>query len=203
VFLAVLLWVVLDYRTRRGYPAWLEFTATESRQFDELTVVTGNTREKFKLGKGEHGRAEYRNVNPNSRHRTLPTRPDAVIVKEGDREVVFEPDRDAKGNFKARRNEPLYYREKGGKRVMTEGYLGRIDSSRYGRLVAYALVNLVHLAAWVAALWLLLRFGWTMALAQAVVFWLVMSLFVMPAVLKQAETVADRRAVPVSAPAPE
>ena len=42
---------------------------------------------------------------------------------------------------------------------------------------------------------LLLRFGWPTALLQAVVYWLVMTLFVMPPVLTRAEDVSKQRAI--------
>jgi hypothetical protein len=42
-------------------------------------------------------------------------------------------------------------------------------------------------------LWLVLRFHWPAALGQAIVFWIVVSLFVFPPLLTRAEKVAHDR----------
>jgi hypothetical protein len=194
LLLFLTLWVVLDYRAPGRHRTLFEFSAVDSKQYDKMTVVTGNTKETFRLGKDARGRDVYRNANPSARP-NLPSRPDKIIVQEDGKETVYEPERDARGNFKPRPNEGLRYVEQGGSRYMVEGNLGQVSTFYTGRLLGNLLLNALHLGVWFVVLWLLLRFGWSVALVQAVVFWLVMTLFVLPPVLTQAEKVAQERAV--------
>jgi hypothetical protein len=64
------------------------------------------------------------------------------------------------------------------------------------------LLNFGFLAVWFVCLWLLMRFQWSHALGLAVVFWLVMLLFIMPMVLRKAEEVRKER-LPPKTQAPE
>ena len=78
-------------------------------------------------------------------------------------------------------------------RVMLESSLGEIAVFHSGWVIVTLLLSLFFLGVWFVSLWLLLRFQWPHALGQAVVFWGVMILFVMPPVLTRAETVAKER----------
>jgi hypothetical protein len=203
VMLPLLVWVVLDYRSPGRYRTLFEFSPVEVRDFDELVVEVGKNRDTYRKAHNERGKLDYRNVNPN-RPKQLPSRPDRVIVTEDGKESVFEPERDAKGNFQPRPNQPLRYLD-AGKRVMVEGQLGRVETFYVGRLLLNLFLNFALLLAWFLSLWLLLRFGWPMALLQAVLFWGGMLLFVLPPVLTRAEEVArarDPTKATTSAPAP-
>jgi hypothetical protein len=195
LLLLLTLWVALDYRAPGRYRTLFDFDAPwESKQYPQMEVYTGKTKETFRLGKDSQGVAVYRNANPNARPQ-LPSRPDRIVVKEDDKETVYEPERDARGKFAPRPNVGLRYNEQGGSRYMVEGHLGRVETFYTSRLLLNLLLNGLHFAVWFAVLWLLLRFAWPMALVQAGVFWLVMTLFVLPPLLTQAETVARQRAV--------
>jgi hypothetical protein len=209
VMLVLFLWVVMDYRSPGRYRPIYEFSATETpKPFPELRVPRDTGEEQvFKL-LSRGGRPEY-HLGGLSTGQPLPSRPQKVIVIENGERVVFEPERDEKGNFKSRKSggteEPLRYLDPRG-RVMYEGQLGQLTTFRRGWLFGNLFVNVLLLAAWFLSLWLLLRFQWPAALLQAFVFWLVALLFVLPPVLTRAEDVAKQRAAqragPVEPPAP-
>ena len=68
-----------------------------------------------------------------------------------------------------------------------------VTTFRTGRFLGNIFINLLFLIVWFLGLWLLLRFGWPAALGQALVYWLVMALFILPPVLTRAEEVARQR----------
>ena len=196
------LWVVLDYRAPGRYRGPTEFSPVEHREpYEELRVVTRGRKEPevYKLRRSARGGWEYRRDG-----RQLPSRPERVLVREGDQTYTFEPERDAAGNFKvrtppwyslSRQSEPLRYQDERGL-VMLEGQFGQVSTFRTGALVLHLSLNLLHLAAWFLCVWLLLGFQWPHALGQAFVFWGVTTLFVLPPLLTRAEEVARQRAAP-------
>jgi hypothetical protein len=72
--------------------------------------------------------------------------------------------------------------------------VGQIGSFRWGAFFGNLLLNVLHLGVWFAVLWLLLRFQWPHALGLAVVFWLVMTLAVVPQILDHARSVSQKPA---------
>lgn len=90
------------------------------------------------------------------------------------------------------------YVEVGGRRVMSDGQIGRVATSAWGTFFFSMLLNGVHLGVWFVCLWLLLRYQWAHALGLAVVFWLVMTLLVVPMVLARTPP-AQSAAPPVAA----
>jgi hypothetical protein len=105
-----------------------------------------------------------------------------------DDDETFEPERDAKGNFKTELGQSLRYLDARG-RVMQEDDFGRVSVYRWDWFAWTALFNVAHLAVWFVALWLLLRYQWTHALGGAVVLWLATSLIALPMLLGYAEQV--------------
>ena len=73
---------------------------------------------------------------------------------------------------------------------MREDNLGQLSTFRWGVFLACAFLNFFHLALWFVCLWLLLRFQWSHALGLAVIFWLAMTVFGVPALLAKVETAA-------------
>lgn len=188
------IWVVLDYRSPQtpSSPRYLplhDFSARETQRYKYLTIPTPD---------GKKEQYEWRNNRyQNKAGKGLPSRPLQVIASDepNGEEHIFEPERDAKGNF-VQKDQSLRYYEKGNpKRYMEEGnLLGQITIFHFGWLLMNLILNFGFLIVWFVSLWLLLRFQWSHALGMAVVFWLVMLLFVMPNILKQAEDVARQRA---------
>jgi hypothetical protein len=103
---------------------------------------------------------------------------DAVIVKEGDpkspTELRFVPQSDQNR-----------YVEEGGSRYMTLEHFGLINTPKPGRSRAMLIINAVHLLVWFLAVWLLLRFQWSHALGLAILFWLAMTMLIMPQILSR------------------
>jgi len=186
LFLAI--WCIIDYNSP-GYIALFEFSASEKHEyFSELWAVRGTSTTRYTLNKivqAGHAQGEYRD----SSGKPIPTHVDRIIVKENGEEVAFEPERDSNGNFKIQTGKPLIYRDASG-REMKENNLGQITSFRSGVFLACWALNLFHLALWFVCLWLLLRFQWSHALGLALIFWLVMTIFGVPALLSKVEAAA-------------
>lgn len=115
----------------------------------------------------------------------------AIETEEGGKKVRYE----------------LVKGEEGRRFVCEEGWAIREDgkgidgnptSTRAGLVFVNWLINLLHYGVWFACLWLLLRFQLSHALGLAFVFWLVMTVFVVPLMLGQAGGVAQG-----SGPAPK
>jgi hypothetical protein len=191
LFLFLCLWAALDYRAPGRYRTLFEFSGREDRKpYEELRIPgQGGSEDLYKLKPSARGHAYHKDKSD----KPLPSRPDKIIVVEGDRHYVFEPERDADGHFKEERGQ-LHYRDKQSGLEMVEGQLGQVSLYHTGWLVVDLLLNLVHLALWWVCLWLLLRFQWSHALGMAVVFWAVMTLCVVPMVLHCADEAAEPRA---------
>jgi hypothetical protein len=202
VLLVLLPWIFLDYRNPGHFRPLFEGSSTETtKPYAEMRIpkAQGTGEEVYKLIRGTH---EYR-LNGQPSGKPLPSRPSRLIVVEGGEKYTFEPERDSKGNFRMRpvssswfgssQTEALRYVDGKG-RVMLESSLGRVSTFRGGRFVGNLLLNIIFFAVWFVALWVVLRFQWPHALLQAVVFWVVMMLFILPPLLTRAEEVAKERA---------
>ncbi|HZV07991.1 MAG TPA: hypothetical protein VE999_23105 [Gemmataceae bacterium] len=199
--LFLVIWIILDYRSiekpgdEGRYRPLHEFSPRETERYDKLTI-TNQDRKKVQYTR--QGNNQY--VSQGGRR--LPERPLEIIAtdKEG-QEHVFKPPTDEKGNFKVEKNQPLRYYEEGNpSRYMEEGYLGQITIFHSGWLVMGLLLNFCFFIVWFVCLWLLMRFQWSHALGQAFVAWLI-SLFVLPMLLTQAEKVRRERLPPPAAAA--
>jgi hypothetical protein len=197
------LWAFLDYSggdyTRTGrYRSLFEFSASQTLEpFKEVRLfsITDPTKsEVYVLTHDDRGRIVYRLKDGAG---TPPSRASKVSVQENGQEVVFEPERDEKGQFKG---SPVRFLDKQG-RVMVEGQWGQVSIFRTPWLMANLLINGLHLVVWFVCLWLLLRFQWSHALVQAGVAWAVMTLFVVPPILTMAESVAEKRPAAAAPPA--
>lgn len=200
--LFLLIWIVLDYRSiekptdKEGrYRPLHDFSARETEKYDELTIVN---QDRQKVPYTRQGDNQYLSKGG----KRLPGRPLEIIAKGKDDQVhVFKPQTDDKGNFKVEKDQSLRYYEEGNpSRYMEEGSLGDITIFHFGWLVMGLLLNFGCLLVWFVCMWLLLRFQWSHALGLAFVAWLI-SLFVLPMLLTQAEKVAKERLPPTTAAA--
>ncbi len=191
------LWIIFDYRsiekpTDEGrYRPLHELSVRETERYDKLTILTQDGKKVSYTWQG--------NQYVSKTGRRLPERPLEIIAtdKEG-QEHVFKPKTDDKGYFKVEENGRLRYYEEGNpKRYMEEGYPGAITIYHFSWLMIGLLLNFGFLAVWFLCLWLLLRFQWSHALGLAFVAWLI-SLFVLPMLLTQAEKVRKERLPPPS-----
>lgn len=188
------LWVFLAYKAPGRYDILSEFSATQRQEpFKELSAVIEGKEEVFKLTRGADGRWQYRRSN-----RPMPSRPEKIIVTENSQQTTFVPDRDTVGHFKVEPGRGLRYRDERG-RWMEEGFYGQIETFRPSWLFANLLLNFMHLVVWFVCLWLILQFQWPHALGQAIGFWLVTMLFVVPPLLARAEAAANASGVRAAA----
>jgi hypothetical protein len=193
--LFLIIWVFLDYGSIRDrgdegrYRPGFEFSPRETQTYNKLTIVNRDRK------KESYERRGTQYVNPRT-GRGLPERPLEVIALDKDnQEHVFKPKMDNKGRFQEENGKVRYYEEGNPKRYVEEGFLGQISIFHFGWLVMGLLLHLGFLAVWFVALWLLLRFQWAHALGLAFVAWLI-SLFVLPMLLTQAEKVRKERLPP-------
>jgi hypothetical protein len=185
------LWLVLDLEPPGCYSSLFTFSANDEKEFRELrAVVIKNGKEtpvRYRLRKTALGQPEYREAT--SPYRPLPRQPEAILVNEDGEEVRFEPERDANHKLKIGSGQALRYLDSRG-RVMSEDMIGRVSNFRWDRFLPYALLNVGHLLLWFAGLWILLRFQWLHALGLALLFWLAMTVLVLPMCLSKAENAA-------------
>lgn len=186
VFLAF--WGFLAYRAPGDYPAQFQFSS-EGKEI-EFSRMKALYPERPPV---ELRRIPGRRAYADAQGQPMKTRPLAVIVVEEDgTEVRFEAERDEKGYFKTQDNKPLRYLDDRG-RVMTEGDLGFLPTSRPGLFWGNMLLNLVHLAVWFGVSWLLLNYQWPHALGFAVVLWLIMTMSVAQMLVERVERARKER----------
>jgi hypothetical protein len=179
-------WALLNYAAADPGQTELPFdnifnftTETVAQQpIPEFWAERGGTRVKYNvtdLG-GVVRKYEYRDDTPQQNHWAVSRTKDveAILIKEGDKEVRFKAD-----PANAR------YVEEGGRRFLSMDAFGRITTPRSGGAFVRVLLNVLHLVVWFVCLWLLLRFQWPHALGLALALWLVMT-FVVPYILRVA-----------------
>ena len=194
--LFIAFWGWIDYRSPTRYATLFLFSPTDEKNFPELTVVTNKDGQEnatvYRLRKSAQGFTEYRATVPP--YRPLPSHPDAIVVREDEQEVRFDPERDENRKFKVRQGQSLLYTDSRG-RVMSEANLGHLSTFRWNLFLANICLNFCHLFLWFACLWLLLRFQWSQALGLAIVFWLAMTLIIVPMLLSNVEEAASKPAL--------
>jgi hypothetical protein len=187
-------WCGLDYRSPGHYGALMDFSTSETEQFDRFWSVKKNQETLFTRKKTPQNRDEYRDANGK-----LWTRSDtdgaveALVVENKEHEkIVFQTKLSSDGKFTNLPGEPVRYEEVGGKRVMTDEYPGRVTVRHPSRILANLLLNFLLLAVLFGGLWLLLRFQWSHAFGLALVAWLIL-IFFLPTLFKKTEDLARQK----------
>src|SRR5262245_866951 len=115
----------------------------------------------------------------------------AIIVKEKEGEVRYEPVRD---------KDYTEFRDADGWTLRVhEGTIFVPTKSRWGRFLANLFLNFMPFAVWFVCLWLRLRFQWGHALGLAVVMWLILTLAILPMIFEQAGIRAQQGATSAAA----
>jgi hypothetical protein len=193
--LFLILWALLDYTTLDlnqidlPFDTIFRFNATEVYQAREFRSVKDSGETLFK----RHG-SDYQDDNGNRWRRSdTDGIVKAIIVKDPrGEERRFEPNLTRDGKFKPNSEQfPGYFPTKGRGAMLQ---LGQVSVFRWGLFLANLLLNALHLGAWFACIWLLLRFQWPHALGAAVVLWLGATLIVVPMLLAKTQKVAVDRA---------
>ena len=188
-------WISLDYRSPGSFNTLFEFSAREDQSYDKFWSVKNKQEIPYVSHKIAQGRFEYRDSQgkPWARSDTEGL-VEAIVVEEKDGHKTRFVAETKDGKFAAKQGEPVRYREEGGKRVMTDQYVGQIGITRWELVFGNILLNFGHLIAWFIVLWFLLRFQWAHAFGLALALW-AMFMFVLPALFTKAEDVARLRAV--------
>lgn len=181
------LWATADCRTGGRVRPLHQTSLSETKHYNEFkaALTKNGPEETFKRVPNADSRLDYR-ADGRGDGRRLPERPEKIIVQDGGAAVAFEPERDAKGNFRTEQGQNLRYVDKYG-RVMLEGDLGEVSQFHWDWLFLNLFFNLGFLVLWFAGLWLLLRYQWAHALGLAVVFWAAMTLIPVPMILDYTE----------------
>jgi hypothetical protein len=189
------IWITLDYRSVENpndegrYRPLHELSARETEMYDKLTIQTQDRTRKV-----PYTRQGKQYVNKSGQR--MPEKPPEVVATDKDgQEHVFKPKTDAKGTFvKDDNGRVRYYEQDHPERFMEDGYW-QITIYHYGWLMMGLLLNFGFLVVWFLCMWLLLRFQWSHALGLAFAAWLI-SLFVLPMLLTQAEKVRKENLPP-------
>jgi hypothetical protein len=209
-----------DPKAPNPYATTFSLQPTRPQLYPVLWTVTRHrhTPEEGKVVEDTFVRTRYEPVWPGNgppRYRKdglvggpeMPPRPDEIIVREGDGEVSFKPDRDANGNFKIEEDKgfftpptkrPLQYRDGRG-RVMEEGSLGVLPPApRTRQIVVNCVLDFGFLVLWFVCAWPLLRFQAGHALLIALGCWLVMLFAVVGPAFTRTEAAARAVAPPAA-----
>ncbi|MFL5330137.1 MAG: hypothetical protein ACJ8C4_14645 [Gemmataceae bacterium] len=115
----------------------------------------------------------------------------AIIIEENGEKRKFVAKLGPDGKFlvdprnRSQVADVQYVEEGGQHRVMTEGMMGRLTTTRTGAVLLNVLFNLVFLLVWFAGLWFLMEFQWPHALLLAALFWLTSVMLLWPAIQGQ------------------
>jgi hypothetical protein len=187
-------WGFLDFKSPGRYQALWDFTAREiTEPYKQLWAVKEKKEVLYKMSRNENRLPVYYD----DRHKPFPSRVDAVLVEENGTKVRFDIERDNQGKIKVETGQYVRYIDPQG-RVMTEDSMGRLSIFHWGWFLANMFLNLTLLIVWFVALWLILQFQWPHAFGLAFVFWLMMTILIVPMLLNQVEKVAK---TPTSPPA--
>jgi hypothetical protein len=196
------LWCFFDYRSPGRFQSLFDFTATEVEEFPKIWAVKKGQEiplEPKTVAQGPLKRTEYFMRGTRWSRSDGDGMTEAIIVEDKDgQKHTFKPELTKEGTFKVDPNDSQarYVEVDGRKRVMLERSIGRIATTRWGKLVANIFLNLLHLGIWFGCLWLLLRYQWSHALGLAVVFWIVITLTILPMLFTRIETASPHKTTP-------
>jgi hypothetical protein len=106
-----------------------------------------------------------------------------IQEKDKDQPTRFNAQFDPQtGGFSA---EGVRFVEERGSRYIDSGHIGHVIKSRGSLVFMNVLLNLVHFAVWLAAIWFGLRFNFWHAFGLAGIMWLLMTLAVVPILFQQ------------------
>jgi hypothetical protein len=184
------LWCSLEARSPGTFDTVFNFSPGEPTRVEkfwaERVGELGKREVLYRRGRNERGAIVYTDPEGRPWRRVDNGRMVAIIIEEDGERKRFAAETNPDGSVKVESDQSLRYVEVGGRgRVMTEDAPGEIQTTRYGALLGNLLWNLVHLLAWFACLWLLLRFQWPHALGLAVALWLACTLLLWPVLQAQ------------------
>jgi hypothetical protein len=180
-------WCWLESRSPGVYGSILDFSPQQMTVFPEFWSERTGDRGKqeilYRQGHDARGRSVYLDADNQIWQRSSSNgMMTAIIVEESGEKHRFEAELTSQGTFKTDDAGAAHYVEQNGRRVMTDGEIGRITTTRYGVLFGNLALNFAHLLVWWLCLWLLMEFDWWHALGMAVALWLAFGLALWPVV---------------------
>lgn len=187
-------WLFIDYSSPGSFQTIFDAQwKVGLTPYPEFRIVNAEGKEEvYKKVRGDRGQPIYRK-DGRLDGVLAPVRPQRVLVNDGDKQLIFEPDRDARGKFSAQQGQNLIYHEKTTSLIMQEGEIGVASVYRTAGWFANAILNLVHLLIWFLVLWFVLEYRWGHALGLAIVIWIAATLFLLPPTLSRVESLAPPR----------
>jgi hypothetical protein len=197
-------WCWLDYRRPGTYGPFHQVAPPSDQvRYQRFWAVRNGKETLYAAHRTPRGQYEYRdNQDRVWRRSDANGLTQAIIVEDPDGEKVrFNAELTPDGKFKTTSSGTARYVEEGGRhRVMTDDGIGAITTVHTSLIAANLLLNAIFLAVWFVCLWLLLRFQWGHALGLAVVFWLAMTLAILPMLFTRVETASRERGATPTAP---
>jgi len=185
------LWCLLNYNepgtpgNPGPYDALFDFSPVETTPFTKFYSRRQGSEEKVLFDKrgGEFRNAANETWKPVSEGAIV----DVLFIDIDGQAIEFEADQKKPGIFNKESGE-VRYLEKDGNRVLKESQVkaGNLETYHTSVLLLNFLLNLLHFGLWFVCLWLLLRFQWPHALGLSLVFWLIMTLTVLPMLFTKA-----------------
>lgn len=214
-------WCFLNYRDPGAYDPLFNFNPNTTKQYDTIVSVKRvgeeTQRTTYTLHKAGHtsqyrdslnrpwkrsdpdGIVEAIEVEEDGRTiRFLAELKDVPLPVEKDSQTPNEKDKSPAERVMTKQFKtiPARYVEEGGRRVMAENTNFIVETTRWGVVLLYILLNVLHLALWLVCMWLILRFQFSHALGLAFVFWLAFTVIILPMLLDQARVLGEEKGTP-------
>lgn len=190
-------WCFLNYRDPGAYDPLFNFNPSTTKQYDSIVSVKRVGEETqnitYTLRKAGHT-SQYRDsLNRPWKRGDSDGIVEAIEVEDKERgvKIRFLADATPDGQFKTI---PARYVEEGGRRVILENTNFIVETTRWGVVVLYVVLNVLHLILWFVCMWLILRFLFSHALGLAFVFWLAFTVIILPMLLDQARVLGEEKA---------
>lgn len=177
------LWCIMDAASPGKYDSVFEAADLNIKEYNQVVSVrkTKTKEEEITYRKNASGpkvqyfkEGEYQKTWSRSDADGMVTA--LLIIEDGNKEPTRFEIKLVDGKLP---NDTVYY-EKGGRRYVEAPMLGQIVTPRPGSFILRALISIVHLAVWVAALWFGMHFVFGHALGLGFALWVVMTVVVMP-----------------------
>lgn len=191
-------WALLAYLYPERFDTLFSFAIVEEQEVDRLWARRAGEADWVEYNRKTLYHPPF-SLYADRQGREPPTNTEAVKIQEDSTEVIFEAVKDAQGNWVTDGPYRIYRDSKG--REMNSGSLGKLQQAYWGRLLANLGLNAAHFVVWLLCVWLLLRFQWHHAFGLAFIFWLLMTVAIVPMILQRAAEASPRSPPPSSVPA--
>jgi hypothetical protein len=187
-FLAV--WAYVELKSPGRFDSLFRFSAADDRQLEqfwsEKKSEGGVNLTLFHRRFVPPGRVEYADANGRYWRRSDGGVVTAIIIEEDGERRRFAAQLGPNDTFVCESFDPnlvqevRYVESDGEHRVMTEGLIGTLSSTRYGALFVNTLFNLAFLLVWIVTIGLAFEFQWLHAILIGAIGWVATLLSIWP-----------------------